>query len=101
MSDKEKNRELITRKSVTPAKIKSLAKKALKDNFKHTPSKGCIHLKNLNIGSLFQVENGPTRGILLSCDHDAHVIITKSYEGDELGKKYLSSETSVKEITKV
>lgn len=96
-----KSQELTTRKSVTPAKIKRLAKKALKDSFNHSPAKGCIHLKNLNVGSLFQIENGVTRGILISCEHDAHVIITKSYEGDELGKKYISAYTSVKEINKV
>jgi len=101
MANKEKNQELITRQSVTPAQIKRLAKKALKNSFKSTPSKGCIHLKDLSVGSLFQIESGPTRGILISCEHDAHVIITKSYEGDELGKKYISAQTSVKEINKV
>ena len=101
MLNKEKNRELITRKSVTPAKINRLAEKALKDNFNHTPSRGCIYLKNLSVGSLFQIESGPTRGILISCEHDANVIITKSYKGDDLGKKYISANTSVKEITKV
>ena len=101
MSNKAKNQELTTRQSVTPAKIKNLTKKALKNGFKSAPSKGCVYLKDLNVGSLFQIENGSTRGVLISCEHDAHVIITKSHDKDELGKKYISAETSVKEITKV
>ena len=101
MSNKAKNQELTIRQSVTPAKIKRLTKKALKNGFKASPAKGFNYLKNLPIGSLFQIGSGTDRGILLSCDHDAYVIITKSHSKDELGKKYISSDTEVKEITKV
>ena len=86
MVKQRKNRDLITRQNVTPAQIKRLTKKALKNSFKNTPSKGCVYLKDLPIGSLFQIESGPTRGVLISCEHDAYVIITKSENSEEITK---------------
>ena len=98
---KKKNQELITRQSVTPAQINRLVKKALKNSIEHTPSKGCKFIKDLKLGSLFQVEQGPTRGVLISSNHNATVIITETYEGGEIGRQNISANTSVKEITKV
>ena len=98
---KKKKQELITRKNVTTAQIERLAKKALKNGLKHTPAKGCKFLKDLKVGSLFQVEQGPIRGVLISCDHNATVIITETSDGGSIGKQHISANTSVKEITKV
>ena len=98
---KKKKQELITRQNVTTAQINRLAKKALKNGIKHTPSKGYKFLKDLNIGSLFQTCSGQTRGVLISCNVNATVIITDSHDKAELGKKLIASHTEVKEITKV
>ncbi len=98
---RKKKQELITRKSVTTAQIERLSKKALKNGVKHTPAKGYKFLKDLNIGSLFQTEGGQMRGVLISCNVNATVIITKSHDKAELGKKLIASHTEVKEITEV
>ena len=97
---RKKKQGLITQKSVTTAQIKRLVKKALKDKPVYKPAKGYKFLKDLNIGSLFATESG-MRGVLISCDTNATIIVTKSYDNDQLGKKYISSNTEVKEITKV
>jgi hypothetical protein len=57
-------------------------------------------LKDLKLGSLFSTGGG-TRGVLISCDHDATVIITETYKSGELGKMNISSDTEVKEIIEV
>jgi hypothetical protein len=98
---RKKSLGLTTRRSVTTAQINRLVKKALNNGVKHTPAKGYKFLKDLNIGSLFQTESGQTRGVLISCDVNASVIITKSYDKAELGKKLIASYTEVKEITKI
>jgi ornithine carbamoyltransferase len=98
---KKKKQELITRQNVTTVQINRLAKKALKNGIKHTPAKGYKFLKDLNIGSLFQTVSGRTRGVLISCDVNATVIITESHDKSELGKKLIASYTEVQEITKV
>ena len=97
----KKKQELITRQNVTTAQIERLYKKALKNGVEHAPAKGCKFLKDLKIGSLFQVEEGPTRGVLISCNHNATVIITETYACCDIGKQYISANTSVKEITEV
>tara|TARA_R100000963_G_C4607131_1_gene78788 strand:+ start:184 stop:417 length:234 start_codon:yes stop_codon:yes gene_type:complete len=76
-------------------------RKALRDKPKHTPAKGCKYLKDLKLGSLFQTESGQMRGVLISCNVNATVIITESHDKAELGKKLIASHTQVKEITKV
>ena len=98
---RRKKQELITRQSVTPAQIERLSKKALKNGIKRTPAKGYKFLKDLDIGSLFQTQGGQTRGVLISCNVNATVIITKSHDKAELGKKLIASHTEVKEITEV
>ena len=98
---RKKKQELITRQSVTTAQIKRITKKALKNGITHTPAKGCKFLKDLKIGSLFQIEQGPSRGVLISCENNATVIITEAYDKSFMGKQYISANTSVKEITKV
>jgi hypothetical protein len=80
--------------------IKLLAKKALRNKPKHIPAKGYKYLKNLKLGSLFSTGSG-MRGVLISCDHDATVIITETYKSGELGKMNISSDTEVKEIIEV
>ena len=80
--------------------IKLLVKKALKDKPKHTPAKGYKYLKDLKLGSLFSTCSG-MRGVLISCERNAVVIITETYNNGELGKMYISSHTEVKEITNV
>ena len=97
---RKKKQELTTQKSVTTAQIKRLVNKALKDKPKYRPAKGFKFLKDLKIGSLFATESG-MRGVLISCETNATIIVTKSYNSDQLGKKYISSNTEVKEITKV
>ena len=76
-------------------------KKALRDKPKHTPAKGYKYLKDLKLGSLFQTESGQMRGVLISCNVNATVIITESHDKAELGKKLIASHTQVKEIIKV
>ena len=98
---RKKKQELTTRQSVTTAQINRLSKKALKNGVKHTPAKGYKFLKDLNIGSLFQTQSGQTRGVLISCNVNATVIITKSHDKAELGRKLIASHTEVKEITEV
>ena len=97
---RKKKQELTTQKSVTTAQIKRLVKKALKDKPVYKPAKGYKFLKDLNIGSLFATESG-MRGVLISCETNATIIVTKSYDGDQLGKKNISSHTEIKEITEV
>tara|TARA_R100001480_G_C4696080_1_gene176863 strand:+ start:377 stop:679 length:303 start_codon:yes stop_codon:yes gene_type:complete len=98
---RRKKQELTTRQNVTTAQINRLAKKALKNGVKNTPAKGYKFLKDLNIGSLFQTQSGQMRGVLISCDVNATVIVTKSHDKAELGKKLIASYTEVKEITKI
>jgi len=98
---KRKKLGLTTRQSATTAQINRLAKKALKNGLKNTPAKGYKFLKDLDIGSLFQTQSGQTRGVLISCNVNATVIITKSHDKTDLGKKLISSHTEVKEITEV
>ena len=57
--------------------------------------------REITINGKTEEKSGSNRGVLISCEHDAYVIITKSENSEELGKKYISSNTSVKEITKV
>ena len=64
---------------------------------KHIPANGYKYLKDLKLGSLF-ITGGGTRGVLISCDHDATVIITETYKSGELGKMNISSDTEIKEI---
>ena len=97
---RKKKQELTTQKSVTTAQIKRLVKKALKDKPVYKPAKGYKFLKDLKIGSLFATESG-MRGVLISCETNATIIVTKGYNNDQLGKKYISSNTEVTEITKV
>ena len=97
---RKKKQELTTQRSVTTAQIKRLVNKALKDKPKYKPAKGFKFLKDLKIGSLFATESG-MRGVLISCNINATIIVTKSYNGDQLGKKNISSNTEVKEITNV
>jgi len=98
---RRKKQELTTRQNVTTAQINRLAKKALKNGVKNTPAKGYKFLKDLSIGSLFQTQSGQMRGVLISCDVNATVIVTKSHDKAELGKKLIASYTEVKEITKI
>ena len=98
---KRKKLGLTTRQSATTAQINRLAKKALKNGIKRTPAKGYKVLIDLNIGSLFQTESGRTRGVLISCDVNATVIITKAHDKAELGRKLIASDTEVKEITEI
>tara|TARA_R100001244_G_scaffold17210_1_gene18359 strand:- start:880 stop:1179 length:300 start_codon:yes stop_codon:yes gene_type:complete len=98
--ERKKKQELTTQKSVTTAQIKRLVKKALKDKPVYKPAKGYKFLKDLKIGSLFATESG-MRGVLISCETNATIIVTKGYNNDQLGKKYISSNTEVTEITKV
>ena len=98
---RKKKQELTTRQSVTPAQIERLTKKALKNGITHAPARGCKFLKDLEIGSLFQIEQGSLRGVLISCNNNATVIITEAVDKSFMGKQYISSNTSVKEITEV
>lgn len=90
------------RRKLSLKKINKLTEKALKNKPELKPAKGFKYLKDLPIGSLFETYFG-TRGILLSCETNARVLITnvlKRY--DELesskGKAIIGSETEVKEI---
>ena len=97
---REKKQEQVIRRSLSDTQIKNLAKKAFKNKPKHIPAKGYKYLKDLKLGSLFSTGNG-MRGVLISCDHDATVIITETYKSGELGKMNISSDTEVKEIVNV
>ena len=77
--------------------IKKLVTKALKDKPKWKPAKGYKYLKDLKAGSLFVTESG-TRGVLIECDTNARVLITKCNNNDELGRKIIAAKTEVKEI---
>ena len=77
--------------------IKKLVTKALKDKPKWKPAKGYKYLKNLKAGSLFVTESG-TRGVLIECDTNAKVLITKCNNSDEIGRKIIAAKTEVKEI---
>jgi len=83
---------------LTKRKINNLTKKALKDKPEWKPAKGHKYLKDLELGSLFQV--GDTKGILIECDTNAKVIITETVDDDKtsLGKKLISAQTEVKEL---
>tara|TARA_R110000787_G_scaffold110460_1_gene219132 strand:+ start:316 stop:597 length:282 start_codon:yes stop_codon:yes gene_type:complete len=83
--------------------INKLVKKALKDKFISKPPKGYKYLKDLKIGSLFEIPFSKIKGILIECETNAKVIITEN--GDKslsdsrsLGKKTIASKTEVKEI---
>jgi|10_taG_2_1085330.scaffolds.fasta_scaffold15001_2 hypothetical protein len=86
---------------LSPKKIKNLVAKALKDKPKWKPSKGKVYLKNLEPGDMFEITGG-TKGILIECNVNAHVIIIDAYLSDKdrtlLGKKIIASETEVKKI---
>jgi hypothetical protein len=77
--------------------IKKLVTKALKDKPKWKPAKGYKYLKDLKAGSLFVTGSG-TRGVLIECDTNARVLITKCNNNDELGRKIIAAKTEVKEI---
>ena len=89
-----------TRRSLSDTQIKNLAKRALKNKPKYTPAKGYKFLKDLKVGSLFTTESG-MRGVLISCETNANIIVTESYNSDQMGKKHISSHTEVKEIIKI
>ena len=100
---KKKKQALTTRQNVTTAKIKRLAKKALKNKPKWKPAKGYKYLKDLKLGSLFETQGG-TRGVLIDNSISAKVIVTdvKCAEEDRdyyLGKHIFAAHTEVKEIT--
>ena len=82
---------------------KRLVKKALKDKVKWKPSKGYKYLRDLPIGSLFEI-NGGMRGILINYTVNCKVIITdapnisKRERESYLGKQIIASKTEVKEI---
>ena len=99
---KKKKQALTTRRNVTTAKIKRLVKKALGKGFKSKPAKGYKCLKDLELGSLFETQGG-TRGVLISCDINAKVIVTdvkcdEESRGYYLGKQTFAAQTEVKEI---
>ena len=77
--------------------IKKLVTKALKDKPKWKPAKGYKYLKDLKAGSLFVTGSG-ARGVLIECDTNARVLITKCNNNDELGRKIIAAKTEVKEI---
>ena len=100
---KKKKQALTTRKNVTIAKIKRLVKKALNNGPKSNPVKGYKYLKDLKLGSLFETQSG-VRGVLISCDINAKVIVTdvkcdEESRGYYLGKQTFAAQTEVKEIT--
>lgn len=79
--------------------LKKLVNKALKDKPKTIPSKGCQHLKNIPIGSLFATPFG-MKGVLIDCEINAKVIILNVNVAQEdkdyyLGKQLISSDTEV------
>ena len=82
---------------------KRLVKKALKDKVKWKPSKGYKYLRDLPIGSLFEI-NGGMRGLLINYTVNCKVIITdapnisKRERESYLGKQTIASKTEVKEI---
>jgi len=82
---------------------KRLVNKALKNGFKCKPSKGYKYLKDLPIGSLFEI-NGGMRGLLIDYTVNCRVIITDAPNISErerefyLGKQTIASTTEVKEI---
>lgn len=82
-------------------KASTLAKRALKNGFKSKPAKGYKYLKDLPIGSMFEISGG-TKGILLDCQVNARVIITETNIKDSpesyTGKRIISDMTEVKEI---
>ena len=82
-------------------KASTLAKRALKNGWKHKPAKGYKFLKDLPIGSMFKTSSG-TKGILLDCQVNARVIITETNVKDSpesyMGKRIISDTTEVKEI---
>tara|TARA_Y100001951_G_C11209555_1_gene222150 strand:- start:310 stop:561 length:252 start_codon:yes stop_codon:yes gene_type:complete len=71
---------------------------------KHYPAKGCVFLKSLEPGTLFETESGSSRGILLESTFGSSRVIILSCEmsGEDqeyyLGKRLIASKTSVKEI---
>ena len=99
---KKKKQALTTRKNVTIAKIKRLVKKALNNGPKNNPAKGYKYLRDLELGSLFETQSG-VRGVLISCDINAKVIVTdvkcdEESRGYYLGKQIFAAKTEVKEI---
>ena len=100
---KLKKSSLFSRKPITTRRLKNLVKKALKDKPECKPAKGYKYLKDIPVGSLFQISSG-TKGILLEVETNAKVHITdvpnipddekKSY----MGKRVISSHTEAKII---
>jgi|TARA_R100001530_G_scaffold42209_1_gene32156 hypothetical protein len=80
--------------------INKLVKKALKDKFISNPVKGFKYLKDLKIGSLFEIPSIKTKGILIECETNAKVIIVenKNNTDNSLGKRIISADTEVKLI---
>jgi len=89
-------------KPAKTATIKSLVKKALKNGFKAKPSPGKKYLKDLPIGTLFEVYL--LTGILIEITPSAAkvlIIDSKHSESDNdyyLGKQSIGLETEVKEV---
>lgn len=100
---KLKKSSLFSRKPITTRKLKNLVKKALKDKPECKPAKGYLYLKDIPVGSLFQISTG-TKGILLEVETNAKVHITDVPNiADEdrkyhLGKKLISAHTEAKII---
>ena len=80
--------------------INKLAKKALKNKFISSPTKGFKYLKDLEIGSLFEIPSIKIKGILIECETNAKVIIVenKNNTDNSLGKRIISADTEVKLI---
>ena len=85
----------------TTRKINNLVKKALKDCFKIEPSKGNMYLKDLEKGSIFNIDNS-MKGIYLESTPTSAKVIIVSCNADEedksyyLGKQNIANETEVK-----
>ena len=103
MSKKTKQKEHQKYQSNQALATKRLVKKALKDKFKIKPSKGYKYLKDLKIGSLFEIDDG-MKGILINYTVNCKVIITdapninKKQRESYLGNQTIASTTEVKEI---
>ena len=80
-------------------KTNTLVKRALKNGPKWKPAKGMMYLKDLPIGKMFMTEMG-TRGVLISCEVNAKVIILSTDVSDEdspyyLGKRIIGAKTEI------
>lgn len=80
--------------------IDKLTKKALKNKFISKPAKGLKYLKDLQIGSIFEIPSIKIKGILIECEANARVIIIESKNNNDssLGKKIISGDTEVKSL---